>query len=598
MPVFSGLAFLTTALSTTLVSAGLSAAAAGVAANLVVGTTLSMITSALFAPKVRQPSTKYSQVTNQEIPERYRGYGVYLIGGSRAERIIVDGVYYQVILAHTGVVDSLLRYMIDDTWVDVDTSNRVVTEPFNWEGREIYHVWLASREGYPNQAGWDGSDPTGSMNDNPNDRHFLPLTEAIPKKWAKRDNFAGIACIFAAMRSSTLERYPEIFPNGVETSFRGEWRLSKVVDPRTGALAWSDNPSLCIRDYLIAQDGYRLNPERLNDASFAAFARICDEPVPLKGGGTQKRYTLNGVYSLQDEPFEVLGRMRATCDAELYIDHEGKIGIRGGLWEAPTVTITRDNILDFDLQRGSDRFQTFNELKITYTSPKAKYQAEEATRWIDPEDQARRGVISSEFNVDMVNTAAQARRLAKIYRAKENPRWYGTITTNLVGLRARYERIIRLVIPELGIDGPFLVESHGFSGDLTTCALQIRWLGPEAYTWNPTTEEDEEAPEIIDDDVNDEISTPSGVTLTTRMVGTPATMRVVATANTPSNRNLQFQSQIATGTQWDQMNVGEGQYEAVSGPVLASQNYRVRSRFRRPDDGAVSDWTESAIRVV
>src|SRR5690606_18435749 len=111
--------------------------------------------------------------------------------------------------------------------------------------------------------------------------------------------------------------------------------------------------------------------------SFAAFADLCDEAVPLAEGGTEKRYRLWGIYQLTDEPDAVIQRMRRTCAAEFYQTPEGKIGIRGGKWEPPTVTIGEKHILGHSLEQGNNRFSAFNELKLTYTSPEHDYQSME-----------------------------------------------------------------------------------------------------------------------------------------------------------------------------------------------------------------------------
>src|SRR5690606_23810070 len=130
-------------------------------------------------------------------------------------------------------------------------------------------------------------------------------------------------------------------------------RLSKVYDPREvghdpadpGTWAWSENAGLAILDYLTHPDGMRLSKDDCDLESFAAFADLCDEAVPLAAGGTEKRYRLWGVYQLTDEPDAVIQRMRRACDAEFYQTPEGKIGIRGGKWEAPTVTLREGQIL-------------------------------------------------------------------------------------------------------------------------------------------------------------------------------------------------------------------------------------------------------------
>lgn len=73
--------------------------------------------------------------------------------------------------------------------------------------------------------------------------------------------------------------------------------------------AWSDNPALCIADYLMgirvansattSYDGQiiaglGIDPARIDWASIAAESNACDESVSLKAGSSEPRYTCNG----------------------------------------------------------------------------------------------------------------------------------------------------------------------------------------------------------------------------------------------------------------------------------------------------------------
>ncbi|HEV2378729.1 MAG TPA: hypothetical protein VG206_02920 [Terriglobia bacterium] len=59
----------------------------------------------------------------------------------------------------------------------------------------------------------------------------------------------------------------------------------QVYDPRTTLTVWSDNPALCIRDFLTnGTYGLMADPSsEINDASVIAAANICDATVTLKG---------------------------------------------------------------------------------------------------------------------------------------------------------------------------------------------------------------------------------------------------------------------------------------------------------------------------
>src|SRR5690606_15493379 len=117
-----------------------------------------------------------------------------------------------------------------------------------------------------------------------------------PDAWTSEHRLRGIAYTVAQFASGAAQNIQKVFPEMSNTPVRALCRLSKVWDPRSNITAWSDNPSLCILDYLTHRDGYRLTRDDIDIPSFAAFANLCDEPVPLAAGGTEKRYRLWGVY--------------------------------------------------------------------------------------------------------------------------------------------------------------------------------------------------------------------------------------------------------------------------------------------------------------
>lgn len=109
--------------------------------------------------------------------------------------------------------------------------------------------------------------------------------------WDDTHRLRGIAYAYARLKYD-----PEAWPYGIP-NISAVVRGKLVYDPRTATTAWSDNPALCIRDYLLAQDGLRCAPEEIDETSFMAAANVCDELVPIPGK-TVFAYTLDG-----DDPF-------------------------------------------------------------------------------------------------------------------------------------------------------------------------------------------------------------------------------------------------------------------------------------------------------
>ncbi|MGH7341781.1 MAG: hypothetical protein ACREKH_14910, partial [Candidatus Rokuibacteriota bacterium] len=73
----------------------------------------------------------------------------------------------------------------------------------------------------------------------------------------------------------------DVFPSGVpQISCIVKGR--RVFDPRTSTTTWSDNPALCLRDYLTAPAfGVGATAEEIDDEAVIAAANVCDELVAL-----------------------------------------------------------------------------------------------------------------------------------------------------------------------------------------------------------------------------------------------------------------------------------------------------------------------------
>lgn len=555
-------------------------AAATAFANIVIGAALlgaSALLTSSRAPTMRTPQAQ--AVINQSAGPRIRGYGWALLGGTRAFWDSKNGYLYQVVMAHSGEIDAFVSFRVGDIEVSLDSNGYVTNGAFDIGSTRF--VLIRSHRGEVDQA-----------------RDDL-IFNAWPQ-WSDAHQLKGIAYFVTRYGSPVASEYQKMFPDGYNTQTKALCRLSKVFDPRDPAQfatdestwTWSDNAALAILDYLKHPDGYRRSIDDIDVDSFAAFANVCDQEVARAAGGTEKRYRLWGVYQLTDEPQAVLDKMRRACDAELYQTAEGKIAIRGGNWQAPTVTITEDMILGHSMEEGSNRFAAFNELKILYTSPDHDYQTVEAQAWIDLADQAERGVIASDLDLDFVPSPSQARRLAKIHISKANPRWKGRVRANLSALDALGERTVRVVISELGIDDAFFISKFEIAPDLTGVELELITISEAAYTWDAETEEGVNPAIPQDTSPELEFPVPQGLTLSQPVVGT-----ILATV-TPSERTdlvLEVEIRKGAGSLWQTMETQADNYTANLEPATAG-TYQARARWSGPQ-GTASEWSSPLAEI-
>lgn len=501
----------------------------------------------------------------QAAGSRIRGYGEFLLGGTRALFEAKDGVLHEIIVMHHGEVSAVTGWLIDGEAVTLDGTGITTT------GAAAGYVQIQ------NILSGDGG-------------NYAAARAAFPTIWTTAHKLTGQATIYARLTAPSLSKLQQVFPRQHQTEIQAICNLSPVLDPRTMTTGYSNLTGPAALDYLTHQDGYRIAMASVDLPSFSRFTSLCDEAVPLKAGGTEKRYRVGGYYTLEDAPKDVMARILATADAQLYMTDEGKVGIMGGEWLEPDVTITDADILSLTLSDGFDEFTDFNVLKGKFVSPDHRWQETECAELVDAVSLATQPQRVETHVVDMCPSHTQMQRLLRAYRAGQIRELRGTLRTNLVGMKARFPRgrgkhVIRLVHDEFGIDQTFEVLGHAYSVEEKTCVIQIASI-ENPYDWVPATMEGD-APPALDDLPRPVVAdpVPTGLTLSQEVVvlaqGQNA-VRIVALVSDPSRPALQLEASYRKSgdTAWIPMQVGIGDLRAYSGVLGDGATYEVRANWR------------------
>lgn len=572
-----------------LVSAGLqaigiSAGVANVIAYAAVAAANYAIGDAL-AAQVPSPGASDGQLSVQQpVPFRRRVYGRAKMGGFFVFSEVADRSLYQLIVIAGHEIDA-----IEESWV---SDRRVVLDGDGWvtsvdypAGAETYQftanghsrVRIETRLGAPGQV----ASPI--------------LIAAFPSIWTSNHVGIGMADALLQHRPVVKEAFGRVYPGGAQ-SYRGLIRGAKIIDPRIvtspTTTAWSDNAVLVIRDYLSHEDGWRINPGYLDSGTAAAItqasADTCDELVPLKNGGTEKRYRLWGYYGFEEEPRNVLRRFLTACGGFLQPQPDGTIAIKVGEWETPTVTISDARILGYEIQHWQGEFETVNEVRAGFTDPDNDYQDTESVPWQDEDDISRRGHVRA-VTVDCRHAPSyrQARRIQKIVMAEASPEWVINLTTNAYGLLARRQRFINLEIAELGLDLTCRITSFTANTRTGVCNIGLASFDASAYDWNASAEEGNAPPAPPDTSSDGAIETPANLTVTveTRLISgsvVGAVMVIVCDAPSDDDLTVRFEYQPDGGSSWTTVPVGSGVYEAETG-IIADGTYDVRATFLTPN---------------
>lgn len=175
-----------------------------------------------------------------------------------------------------------------------------------------------------------------------------------------------------------LEYDDDVFSNGIpNVSAVVKGRL--VYDPRTGATAWSDNPALCIMDYLTMPWGLGCDrSSEIDTTSFIAAANACDEQIATLTG-TEKRYTCNGVIDLGSKPIDIIESLLTSCAGHL-VYTGGKWRLKVGIWY-PVSPSAGASFSDADLRGpvtvrpSRSRRELVNTVRGAFVSPRHKWQS-------------------------------------------------------------------------------------------------------------------------------------------------------------------------------------------------------------------------------
>lgn len=203
----------------------------------------------------------------------------------------------------------------------------------------------------------------------------------------------------------------------VEALVRGK----KILDTRTGKIEYSNNPAMCLRDFLLNKTyggGYWITEDDLDEDSFKEAADWCDAPVQYEMSDgtvvTDKRYTMNIVIDQQRSVWDWVQDMMASfCGflvfsknkVSLRIEKETPTSYRFDESSVKNLTISQTSIDDCP-----------NQYRIQFLDPKNNWQT--ATAIVDDYgDQRERGkIVTKDVNLEGVTNQSQALRLGRFYR--------------------------------------------------------------------------------------------------------------------------------------------------------------------------------------
>jgi hypothetical protein len=284
-----------------------------------------------------------------------------------------------------------------------------------------------------------------------------------PSQWTTDCKLLATAYLYVM-----LEFDADAFPNGVP-EVTAVVKGKKVYDPRTSTTAWSDNPALCMRDYLtsgkegtnttIYNYGISEDIESVDDDLVIIAANVCDHlNYPVLSGGT--RFSLNGAFTTNTTPYDAIQNLSTAMGGLLWYA-QGKWRMKPAYYTSPVLDLNEDDLRSgISVNTRHSRRDNFNVVKGTFRGPESDYQPSDFPQVpvlnsatydaLLAADGGQESVI--DLQLPFTDNTTEARRLSRITLERNRQQLSVQATFGLKAFQIQVGDIIRLTNTRLGFD--------------------------------------------------------------------------------------------------------------------------------------------------
>jgi len=351
-------------------------------------------------------------------------YGKVRVGGARIydEATGENNKYLHRVVAVAGhEIQSFDEIYINDEIVALDGSGNV-TSPSKYNGKVRIKLHLGS----PNQTA----------------DTFLVNESA---HWTTEHRLRGIAYMYIRLAFDA-----DVFPNGIP-EITATISGKKVYDPRTSTTAWSDNPALCLRDYLTSSYGIAEKTANIDDALVITAANVCDQ-TNTDAGTT--RYTCNGAFTTSVTPYDMINNMLTSMDGSLWYA-QGSWRMKPAYWTAPVLDLNEDDLRSsVSVSTRHSRRNNFNTVKGTFRGEESNWQTTDYPQITNAAFVTADGGQESVADVDLpfTDNSIEARRIARISLERNRQQLTVNASFGLKTLQVQVGDNIRLTNSRFGWD--------------------------------------------------------------------------------------------------------------------------------------------------
>jgi hypothetical protein len=189
-------------------------------------------------------------------------------------------------------------------------------------------------------------------------------------KWTSNHRLRGLAyfyCTFSYNRDKFESGLPEI-----TSVIKGK----KVYDPRdvaqdvtdSSTWEWSDNPALCLADYLISDLGLGESPNNVDYSLVNSSAVQCD--VTVSG---LKKFTCNGSFTTNVQPYDLLSAISSSMGGLLWYA-QGEWRMKPAYWTSSVKEFDEGDLRSgIQMSTRHSSRDNFNKVAGTFRGPETKY---------------------------------------------------------------------------------------------------------------------------------------------------------------------------------------------------------------------------------
>lgn len=258
----------------------------------------------------------------------------------------------------------------------------------------------------------------------------------------------------------------------------------KCYDPRTSKEVYTNNAALVILDYLRTY--LKCPDETINWESFKEAANICDEAVRNADGTSERRYTINGEFDMDEAPASIMAEMLKACGADLsYV--AGKYGLLVGAYYGPaTMTLSEDCVCgEVKIYPEASFDKRSNTITGRFTSPTKGYSETDfpsvfVPEWVEKDGE--RKIIDIDYR--FVTSPYQAQRVSAIFLRRARAGRIIEVTCNMRGFKFKPGRYVTMDLPSIGIVGQ---EMRVLEWEFTKKGGVKVKLRQDAKEWNDAT---------------------------------------------------------------------------------------------------------------